>query len=154
MIYLVALITAMKVVCFGLLLTISMAAKAQQSTDSLLRELTLAIAKAPDYDSAKTKQISRLRESFPPINTHDQYALFSGYTQLYNEYRIFIYDSAYQYAGKLQEIAFRLGDRRLITEARLQLFFILLSSGLFRETYDSLQTTEIRQEPDSLKAMY
>ena len=154
MIYLAALITAMKGVCFGLLLMITMAAKAQQPTDSLLRELTLAIDKAPDYDSAKTKQISRLRESLPPVNTHDQSALFPGYKALYNEYRIFIYDSAYQYAGKLQEIAYHLGDHRLITEARLQLCFILLSSGLFRETYDSLQATDIRQEPDSLKAMY
>jgi len=136
----------------GLLLALTLTANAQQPTDSLLDQLTQAIGKAPDYDSVKTKKIDALRASLPAAN--DQTILFLGYERLYDEYRIFIYDSAYQYAGKLQEIAYRLGDSHLITRARLRLCFILLSSGLFRETYDSLQATDIRQEPDSLKALY
>src|ERR1700734_400392 len=144
----------MKRLFSGLLLALTLIANAQQPTDSLLHALTQAIGKAPDYDSAKTKRIDALRRSLPPANSHDQQALFDGYERLYDEYRIFIYDSAYQYAGKLQEIAYRLGDAHLITRARLRLCFILLSSGLFRETYDSLRATDIRQEPDSLKAIY
>jgi hypothetical protein len=144
----------MRMLFFGALLTLALTVDAQQPTDSLLDRLTQAIGKAPDYDSAKTKRIDALRSSLPPANSHDQQALFDGYERLYDEYRIFIYDSAYRYAGKLQEIAYRLGDAHLITRARLRLCFILLSSGLFRETYDSLRATDIRQEPDSLKAVY
>ena len=129
-------------------------AKAQQSTDSLLRELTLAIGKAPEYDSVKAWGINRLRAAVPAASGDDQTVLFDYYKELYNDYRIYIYDSAYQYAGKMQDIAYRLGDPHRITEARLQLCFILLSSGLFRETYDSLRATDIRREPDSLKAVY
>jgi hypothetical protein len=134
-------------------LAIPMPAKAQSSTDSLLGELTTAIGRAPFYDTAKTREIDRLKQSLPTAD-NDPIALFNQYKRLYNAYRIFIFDSAYRYAGNMQHIAWRLGDPRLITEARLQLCFILLSSGLFRETFDSLKTTDIHQTPDSLKALY
>ncbi len=124
------------------------------STDSLLSQLTRAIEKAPDYDVQKRKRIEQLQVSLYPESSKNPADLFSLYEKLYDEYRIFHYDSAYRYAGKLQEIAYRLGDSHLITEARLRLCFILLSSGLFRETYDSLRVTDIRREPDSLKATY
>ncbi len=141
-----------------------LAAGAQAKTDSLLHELTTAIGRAPEYDGAKLQRIGRLQCLLQKVTmtagdglsdtTIAARNLFDIYEKLYEEYQIFNYDSAYQYAGKLRQIARRLGDRHLITKARLQLCFILLSSGLFRETYDSLHTTDIRSEPDSLKAVY
>src|ERR1700744_5983679 len=142
----------MKWLFSGLFFLLAITTRAQHPTDSLLDALTTAIGKTANYDSAKTLEIARLRAALP--NTTDPAALFQGYKDLYNAYRIFIYDSAYQFAEKLQAIAYRLGNPHLITESRLQLCFILLSSGLFRETHDSLQVTDIRQEPDSLKALY
>ena len=144
----------MKYLFSGLLLVLALTAKTQTSTDSLLRELTVAIGKTPDYDSAKTLEIARLRAALPFATSNDPTTLFNGYSKLYDAYRIFIYDSAYRYAEKLQSIAWRLGNSHLITESRLQLCFILLSSGLFRETHDSLTATDIHNEPDSLKALY
>ena len=138
----------------GVLLALAFTARAQHPTDSLLQALTVAIGKMPDYDSAKTREIARLRAALPSATISDPIALFNGYARLYDAYRIFIYDSAYQYAEKLQKIAYQLGNPHLITESRLNLCFILLSSGLFRETHDSLQVTDIRREPDSLKALY
>ena len=136
----------------------------QARTDSLLHELTTAIARAPEYDAAKLQRIGRLQGLLKKDTTAPGEGLsgttiaagklFDIYEKLYEEYQIFNYDSAYQYAGKMQAIARRLGDPTLITTARLRLCFILLSSGLFRETYDSLRATEIRQAPDSLKAVY
>jgi hypothetical protein len=138
----------------GLLLLIAFAPNLYANTDSLLNQLTRAIEKVPEYDAQKSKRIDQLRVSLYPESTNDPVKLFSLYERLYEEYRIYHYDSAYRYAGKLQEMAYRLGDRHLITEARLQLCFILLSSGLFRETYDSLRVTNMTPEPDSLKATY
>jgi len=144
----------MKRLFSGLLLLLALTSNAQHSTDSLLRELTGAIGKTPDFDSAKTREIARLRATLPPAETTDYLALFNGYSRLYDAYHLFIYDSAYWYAQQLQTIAYHLDNPHLISEARLQLGFILLSSGLFRETYDTLRATDIRQEPDSLKALY
>jgi hypothetical protein len=123
-------------------------------TDSLLNELTAVLEKAKDYDAAKQKSISQLESRLANNSGTDTHALFPLYRDLYNEYRIFQYDSAYRYAGKMQDLAYQAGDKQLITEARLNLCFILLSSGLFRETFDSLRVTAMDQAPDSLKAIY
>jgi hypothetical protein len=138
----------------GLILAMLCTIKAQANTDSLLHVLTDAIEKAPVYDAAKVQRIARLQALLQANTTASAGALFDVYEKLYEEYQIFHYDSAYEYVGRLQSIAYRLGDRQLITNARLRLCFILLSSGLFRETYDSLRATDIRDEPDSLRAVY
>lgn len=138
-----------------------MALGAQANTDSLLHQLTIAVGKAPEYDTAKLQRIARLQAllradtaALASPGSVSERTLFDIYEQLYEEYQIFNYDSAYQYAGKLQAIARRLGDTDLITKARLRNCFILLSSGLFRETYDSLRAIDIHRQPDSLKAVY
>jgi hypothetical protein len=144
----------MKRLLSGLIITMLMALKAHANTDSLLVELTTAIGKVPEYDDAKLQRIARLQTLLHSDTMHPSRALFGVYEKLFEEYQIFHYDSAYLYAERLQQIAFQLGDRELITKARLRLCFILLSSGLFRETYDSLSVTDIRPEPDSLKATW
>jgi hypothetical protein len=144
----------MKWVIFSWMLLIAFSVNGQAGTDSLLQELTGILEKAPVYDGEKYKQIAQLQTRLNAIAPGDVRKSFSLFKDLYNEYRIFNYDSAYRYAGKMQDIAYRTGDKQLITEARLNLCFILLSSGLFRETYDSLRVTAIAQAPDSLKALY
>jgi hypothetical protein len=123
-------------------------------TDSLLKELTAVLEKTKDFDGAKQRSIAQLRSRLGDSPAGDIHSLFPLYRELYDEYRIFQYDSAYRYAGLMQDLANHSGDKQLVTEARLNLCFILLSSGLFRETYDSLRVTAIAQAPDSLKAMY
>ncbi len=136
------------------LLVMQLAVRAQGSTDSLLRELTMAIQKAPAYDAAKELRIAGLQTALQQDRLASPETLFPIYERLYYEYQIYNYDSAYEYAGKLQQIAYRLGDLARITQARLHLCFILLSSGLYRETFDSLRATEMRGQPDSLRAIY
>lgn len=134
-------------------LAMQLTVQAQTGTDSLLRGLTSAIENVPQYDAAKLRRIAQLRTQLP-VDAAPSAAQFRLVERLYDEYQIFNYDSAYDYAGQLQQIAYRLKDRALITRARLRLCFILLSSGLYRETDDSLMVTDIRAEPDSMKALY
>ena len=138
----------------GTLLVMQLVVKAQGGTDSLLRELTMAIEKAPAYDAAKERRIAGLHAALQQDPAASPGTRFPIYERLYDEYQIFNYDSAYEYAGKLQQIAYRLGDPVRITRARLHLCFILLSSGLYRETFDSLRATEMRGQPDLLRAIY
>ena len=144
----------MKWIAACLILLMTCPVLGQNHTDSLLEELTAAIGKAPSYDAEKWKKISGLQSRLSTDSARSSSVRFRLYKDLYDEYRIFHYDSAYRYAGKMQDIAYSSGDRQLITEARLNLCFILLSSGLFRETFDSLRITRIDHEPDSLKAVY
>jgi hypothetical protein len=123
---------------------------ARAETDSLLDKLMTAIDRTPQYDADKLQRIALLKTAVGG-SLKEQFTTFE---RLYEEYRIFQYDSAYAYGGKLQRIAYGLGDRELITKARLQVCFILLSSGLYRETFDSLRSIDIAGEPDSLKAVF
>lgn len=126
----------------------------QAHTDPLLPELNKAIEESAKYDQAKVQAIRQLEQLINKIPAGDLAGRFSLYLSLYEEYKVFRYDSAYTYSRKLQQTAAQLGDPQRIDLARLKLSFILLSSGMFRESYDSLKTVNLQLFPDSLKAEY
>jgi hypothetical protein len=121
--------------------------------DSLLHELSQTLENKDTYIQEKQQRIDRLREILSQGDLPLQQE-FNINNTLYHEYQSFKFDSAYTYAVRLQEIARRLDDPAQITYARLKLSFTLLSSGMFKETFDSLNTMEVAPMPDSLKAEY
>nr|WP_315817896.1 DUF6377 domain-containing protein [Paraflavitalea speifideiaquila] len=137
-----------------LLLMVGCTAWGQTKTDSLLEALNSAIAAAASYDQAKVQAMQQLKQSADKIPATDFPARFAAYQQLYEEYKIFNYDSAYSYARKLQQTAAALADPLRSDLARIKLSFILLSSGMFKEAFDSLQNIKLHLFPDSLKAEY
>jgi hypothetical protein len=147
--YLLPVTTRMLPILFCL--TFSLNARCQ---DSLLKQLDRAIEAAPKYDADKLGSIDQLKTSLAMSRKDDLPVLFNGYRQLYEAYKVFNYDSAFTYARQLQATALQLGDPARITDARLQLGFCLLSSGLFKETLDSLKKIDLKGAPDSLQAEY
>ena len=129
-------------------------AQCQDSTSILLNRLNQAIEATARYDSAKIQTIQKLKTELAATEKTDLHALFTGYLKLYEEYKVFNYDSGFSYARQLQATGLQLGDRTLTTYARLKLGFCLLSSGMFKETLDSLNKIEIHGAPDSLQAEY
>jgi Domain of unknown function (DUF6377) len=136
-------------------------AQGQDNGNPLLIELDRAIEATPKYDADKLKSIeqfklalARTKSTATQTKKDDLPALFNSYSQLYEAYKVFNYDSAFTYARHLQATALQLGDPSRITYARLKLDFCLLSSGLFKETLDSLSKIHIRDAPDSLQAEY
>ena len=146
----------MKQLLSGLLLLLLSSAAYSQSggTDRLLNVLNKAIEASPKYDEEKQRNIELLKKSFIERKNDDLPALFNIYLQLYEEYKVYKYDSAFSYARQLQATAIQLGDPNRIVYARLKLGFSLLSSGLFKETLDSLNKINIKGAPDSIKAEY
>ena len=138
----------------GLLLTLSLTARCQNNTPLTLGHLNQAIEASPRYDAEKSRNIALLKKDLLLSGTDDPELLFRRYQPLYEEYKVFNYDSAFNYARKLLEIALHLNDPSRIVYARLKIGFCLLSSGLFKETLDSLDKIEIKGAPDSLKAEY
>jgi hypothetical protein len=126
----------------------------QSHADHLLKALNHAIEASAKYDQAKVQAIQQLKQLDNKIPAGDLTSRFSLYLSLYEEYKVFHYDSAYNYSRKLQQIAAQLADPQRIGLARVKLSFILLSSGMFKEAYDSLKTVNLQQFPDSLKAEY
>jgi tetratricopeptide (TPR) repeat protein len=123
----------------------------QSVLDSLLQELNKAISNKEIYVQKKLDRIEVLKNQLhtkPEITTEEQFDL---YNKLFHEYKVFIYDSAFKYARKLQETSYKLADPAKIGYSKVKLCFILVSSGMYKETFDSLKTINIQALPDSSK---
>ena len=126
----------------------------QNNTDSLLQALHQAIEKKEVYVQVKLERIQRLKNRLTEIRQASLEEQFDLYKKLCEEYQVFIYDSAFSYARKLSTVSYKLNDPSKISYAKLKIGFILVSSGMFKETFDSLKTVNVKSLSDSLKIDY
>lgn len=77
--------------CCLLLLFVSINAFCQKNIQSELDELNKTMGKSALYDQRKDQIISRLQQNLDPSTP---LKLFEGYRGLYEEYKVFNYDSA------------------------------------------------------------
>lgn len=123
------------------------------TSDSLLAQLSATIHSTADFDSARTQEINRFKQSLAAPG-QSLPAVFSAQEKIYEGYRIFTYDSAYRYAHYLLHTARDMQDPHYIAAAKLKISFILLSAGLYKETFDSLRSLTTINMPDTLKGEY
>ncbi|MCC2545360.1 DUF6377 domain-containing protein [Hymenobacter sp. BT175] len=123
----------------GLLLTTlpSVARPPGAAADSLLRELNEALAHKREYDGQRFNRIAVLTADFAAPELSDN-ARFELGLRIYEEYKAFKYDSAFVYCQKITRLAGQLRDPQKVELAKLKLAFVLLSSGMFKETFDVL----------------
>lgn len=148
-----ACITMMKQLLICLFLLLGRSGFVRAANDSLLTALTHAIQAAPAYDAAAVKDIALIQQQFHP-EQQTQEAAFLHYEKVYEAYRLFNYDSAYTYVLKLAGTAYALHNPALITKAKLRQCFLLLSAGLYKETYDSLRAIRASQLLPEWKGEY
>lgn len=123
------------------------------STDSLLNELSLLIQQQEVYVGKKKQDIKRLQKMLLQEGLSPQQQ-FDLYDQLYEQYQSFQYDSAFAFAQKLQQKAWQLKSDPKIMYAKLKVSFTLLSSGMYKEAFDSLNTVKLEYMPDSIRFEY
>jgi hypothetical protein len=129
-------------------------ASCQVPLDSIIQVLRTEIDKKGTYVDEKRDRIKKLRGRLSSDDPLPLQAQFDIYNALYHEYKTFIYDSAFTYARKLITTSYQLGDRSLIGYARVKMGFILISSGMFKETFDSLNRVEVRYLHDTTRVDY
>lgn len=122
--------------------------------DSLLQSLKKEIEQKDKYVSERTARIVQLRKEFYATPADSLKQKFAISNQLYHEYKIFIYDSAIAYAHRLSSLASRMNDHPKKEYAKLKISFILISAGLFKETFDSLHLIKSKLLPDSSRLEY
>jgi tetratricopeptide (TPR) repeat protein len=122
----------------------------QTETDSLLNELSNTIEHKEEYIQAKLNRIDKFKKQVR--GNSDQ--MFYAQLKVYNEYRTFIYDSAFDYARKLQRAAYKSKDPLKVNYSKIKLGFVLLSSGMYKETLDSLLTVRSSALPDTIKVEF
>lgn len=130
--------------CCIILLTfliLSYSTNAKVITDSLLLVLDNELELETKYVDNKIERISILMEQ---LQSNDkelslQYDLDSI---IYEEYKSFNYDSAFSYIIKLQNTAYLLNEESKIASTKIKQGFIFLSSGMFKEAFDTLNTIQ------------
>lgn len=107
---------------------------AQTEKNVWLARLNAEINLSSKYDEEKIVRINKLHREARGSN----FGEFEKNLELYDEFSVFIFDSAYFYAKKLKETASVSKDSLLMKYAQIKINFVLLSSGMFKELFDSL----------------
>ncbi len=137
---------------FVIVFFIAQTAAAQQ--DSLLTVLNTTLANKESYVQARLTRINNYRTQLNKLKSGEDVRHFELLDKLSDEYKTFVYDSAFIQILKLQQVAYRIKDPVRIAHARVKLGFILISSGLFKETLDSLSSLNMKDMPDSILFNY
>ena len=106
--------------------------------DSLLTELNRVLAHKTAYDGQRLNRIAVFRAEFASSAVNDNKKFNLG-LRIYDQHKAFKYDSAFAYGQELVWLAARLRSPEKREDARLKLAFVLLSSGLLKETFDTLE---------------
>jgi Domain of unknown function (DUF6377) len=134
-----------------LLLLITNALKAD-TKDSLVINFEKIIEKRNYYSEMKLQKIFQIKKTINDKRFDEE--TFNKYNALYNEYKTFNYDSAFKYAEILNAMAYKLKDKEKVALAKTNIGFILLSGGMFKETLDTILSTNYIYLKDSVKYIF
>ena len=107
-----------------------------------LDSLDFYISRQSAYDEIKEDRIRKIKEEIS-LSGKNNLQLYDLYNLLFDEYRSYIYDSAYFYVEKLTRISAELNDRDKIVTSQVKLGFSYFSSGLFKEAFDVLNLVNV-----------
>ena len=139
---------------FLFLLLYGYSAFSSEKTDSLLAVLKTELSRQKIYDDQKEVRIKGLKEELEVTSKKNYNAQYTICTKLYDEYKVYQFDSAYVYTQKLLNLSQISNDITKQHESRIKLAFILLSAGMFKETFDCLNQINTRLLSDSSKMEY
>ncbi|MBK5721339.1 transcriptional regulator [Dysgonomonas sp. Marseille-P4677] len=130
-----------------LLLTIfSNIVSAQSTLDSLLLQLDKSIDESKLYSDRRNNRIEELKERVR-ITQPYSIELYDLNMQLFKEYKPYVCDSAILYLNKNVVIAEKLNDNERLCETKLQLSYLLGSSGMYKEAVDVLESVDRKKLP-------
>lgn len=127
-------------------------ALASDEADKSLKELDGYIGQRDHYIQLRENRINILKQRVTSINNDTE--RFEVYSSLFDEYKSYKYDSAFVYAQKSFTTAQKLSDLNKIIEAKRQIGFCYLSSGLFKEASDIMKSIDIKNAPTNIKRDY
>jgi hypothetical protein len=125
--------------------------------DSLLEELDRTLEKRGEFLKKKQDRIVAIKKQFPNSGDNDKAVLRSRYAvsaQLFDEYKSFIYDSAFSYGRELLQTAYELKEIPVINDAKVKISFTLLSAGMFKEALDTLNSIHVEVLTKDAKVEY
>ena len=121
--------------------------KTFQYREEVDRQMSLALQKKDVYNQMKLNDIDSIRNF---LNTNSNRMTceekFQVNVDLYNEFKLYSFDSAFHYATQLCRIANDIDSSAYRVDARTRLGYILARGGFFKEAIDSLSSIRIDKE--------
>ncbi|MET4012587.1 hypothetical protein ABIB62_002426 [Mucilaginibacter sp. UYP25] len=142
--------------CCSILLVLFMqagAVKAADKIDSLQKVLNTILDNKKQNDQARFAAIDRIKLELK-ANYSSLNARYGYYQKLFDAYKSFVHDSAYVYSKKLNACAYQLKDQNKINYAKVDMGFVLVSAGMFKEGLDTLSKVNTRYLNDQQKFQY
>jgi hypothetical protein len=130
------------VLLFACMLLLVKDAKAAENADSLQQVLNHVLDNKARYDAAKQLEIKKIKDELKQNSSLS--TNYNNYQLLFNAYKSFVHDSAYVYCKKLNACAYLLKDNNKINYAKVEMGFLLISSGIFKEGLDTLNTVNTK----------
>ena len=140
-------------VTLSLLLLFSHPLLAKHNVDSLLCVLDRAIIDSELYSSRRQGHIDQLNQRLSQVPP-DGLERYNLNHQLYQEYRAFICDSAIHYLNNNIILADSWQEPDKSNESRLELSYLLASSGMYNESIDLLETIDSATLSPRLRKLY
>lgn len=123
--------------------------------EATLDSLEEAIQQKDIYIQQKYNRIASIKKELGKHAYYeDNQQVYEDYLSLFKEYQSFDYDSAYYYLGQAKSKAFLLHDTLRISRGKIKEGFVLMSSGLFKEAIDTLESITVDRLPDPYKFEY
>lgn len=118
-------------------------ANASNPSDSIFVSLDKLLEQKQEFIKKKWQRIESLnqllKDSERKKELQYQYEICAN---LFEEYKSFQYDSAFKYTNRMLKLAYAMQDKSKINNAKVNVSFILVSSGMFKESLDSLATID------------
>lgn len=124
------------------------------NSQNLEEQIIEAINKTEAFDAPKEKRIQNLRVKLEQLPEEETLRRYQVNLELFNEYRIFKQDSAFQYALQLRQLANDLDSIPLIATAAFNLSDISVSAGMYKEALDFMETIEVEKLPENMRSLY
>lgn len=124
------------------------------NVDSALTALDEALAERNAFDIAKLQKIESTKIMLNQLRTDEYQARYKLADILYDEYKSFTYDSAFKYVVIMDNLANEMNDIRRISQVKIKMGFIFLSSGLFKEAIDTLLSVNPKVLDNELQIEY
>ena len=136
-----------------LLLIISNGMFSQEDISTLLLKLDSTIENSDVYTKERETRITNYKKKIQNVTSFSlgEYELNS---QIYNEYKPYICDSAIHYQNRNIEVAIFLRDIQKEYQSKLELAYLMGSIGLYKEAVDLLASIELPKIPTSLLVEY
>lgn len=121
-------------------------------SDSILKVFNKELENRHIYYERKENAMERMKQQL--YQTRELNARFELSDRLFNEYIVYQYDSAWEYAQNTLVIAKELNNDALITKSNLNILRSLVLAGLYKESFELINKLESQEMSDDLKIRY